>query len=96
MTVERFMEWNAKFLKEMKILKDAEEKRKADLGPAKLTGRQLFEQNKVLASSDSAYFEAAGDEAVFEGLEDLQIEDEDDLNGEDLNVSSSDDGNNQD
>jgi hypothetical protein len=37
----------------------------------------LFEQNKVTASSDTAFYDETGlniDEAVFEGLEDLAID----------------------
>jgi ribosome assembly protein YihI (activator of Der GTPase) len=44
-----------------------------------LLGRQLFEQNKVLASSDTAFYDESGiniDEAVFEGLGDLNIDDD--------------------
>lgn len=90
--MERFNEWNKKFLEEMRKLKEAEEKRKIDLGNKKLTGnfkisicitnellgRQLFEQNKVLASSDTAFYDESGiniDEAVFEGLGDLNVDD---------------------
>lgn len=43
-----------------------------------LVGRQLFEMNKVAATSDSAFYDEAGlciDEAVFEGLEDLELSD---------------------
>jgi len=70
-----------------------EQRRKAELGN-KLTGtdnlfvflqntipigRQLFEQNKVTAASDCAFYDEAGlniDEAVFEGMEYLDIDDD--------------------
>lgn len=98
MTIERFREWNAKFMAEVASKRAVEEqKRKAELGN-KLTGtitigkkmhsflsegRQLFEMNKVTASSDSAFYADAGmdiDEAVFEGLEDLELGEENELN----------------
>lgn len=45
----------------------------------------MFEQNKVTASSDTAFYDETGlniDEAVFEGLEDLAIEDVGDIKEE--------------
>ena len=79
MTVERFVEWNAKFLQEMAAKRsEAEERRKAELGN-KLTGRQLFEMNKVTATSDSAFYDESGlniDEAVFDGLDELDLSDD--------------------
>jgi len=78
-TVERFVEWNAKFLQEMAAKRsEAEERRKAELGN-KLTGRQLFEMNKVTATSDSAFYDESGlniDEAVFDGLDELDLSDD--------------------
>lgn len=77
-----------------------DQQRKAELGN-KLTGtimrsiwcfnlfqgRQLFEQNKVTASSDTAFYDETGlniDEAVFEGLEDLAIDEvEEDISEDD-------------
>ncbi|KAJ3297574.1 RWD domain-containing protein 1 [Borealophlyctis nickersoniae] len=49
----------------------------------KLTGRQLFEKDKSLAKSDMAYMEdgdVAVDVELFEGMDDLDLEDEDDDN----------------
>ena len=45
-------------------------------------GKQLFEQQKVSASSDAAFYAESGisiDEVVFDGLEDLEIDDEEQL-----------------
>lgn len=42
MTVERFNEWNAKFLKEIYAKKEAEEKRRLELLGNKLTGNFLL------------------------------------------------------
>lgn len=78
----------------MKMLQEAEDKKKADQGPQKLTGtqvlnqssnsqdhvgKQLFEQNKALATSDAIFYNDSGvaiDEKLFEDLEDLEIEEE--------------------
>lgn len=47
----------------------------------------MFEQNKVTASSDTAFYDETGlniDEAVFEGLEDLAIDEvEEDISEDD-------------
>lgn len=64
-TVEAFLAWNKAFLDEQKTLR-SEQAVKA----VKLTGRQLFEQNKVV---DMASDDLGIDEAVFEGLDTLQV-----------------------
>lgn len=62
-TVDLFLAWKIKFDKEMaEKEQEAKGKVKAD-GKAKLTGRQLFEQDKTLASSDASYMDE-GDVAV--------------------------------
>ncbi|TPX56206.1 hypothetical protein PhCBS80983_g04680 [Powellomyces hirtus] len=51
----------------------------------KLTGRQLFEKDRSLASSDMAHMEDGDvtvDADLFEGMEDLDIDEEDDEEGE--------------
>eukprot|EP00128_Syssomonas_multiformis_P012141 Colp12_sorted_trinity150504_noHs@774 len=58
-TRERFLEWKRKFEAEKE--EEARKKAAKDFDPkkaAKLTGRQLFEQNKELAASDLADMEA--------------------------------------
>ncbi|KAI8376177.1 ubiquitin-conjugating enzyme/RWD-like protein [Radiomyces spectabilis] len=83
LTVERFMEWKAKFDKEMET--QEEEERKARLRELKNrpTGRQLFEQDKSLAMSDSRYMDE-GDVSVDasqfdrEDRQDTDNEEEDD------------------
>jgi len=62
-TVELFLSWKMKFDKEMA---DKEQEAKGRIktdGKPKLTGRQLFEQDQTLASSDASYMEE-GDVAV--------------------------------
>lgn len=56
-TVENFMEWKRKFDEEM-LKKDAvlRAQKEREL-KGKLTGRQLFEQDKTLALSDAKYME---------------------------------------
>ncbi|KAJ2962308.1 hypothetical protein NQZ79_g2547 [Umbelopsis isabellina] len=62
-TVELFMAWKTSFDKEM-AAKEQEAKGKVKLdGKPKLSGRQLFEQDKTLAQSDMSYMEE-GDVAV--------------------------------
>jgi hypothetical protein len=62
-TVELFMAWKTSFDKEM-AAKEQEAKGKAKVdGKPKLSGRQLFEQDKTLAQSDMSYMEE-GDVAV--------------------------------
>lgn len=63
----------------MRTMKEVEEKRRVETGPKKLTGRQMFEQQKVLVDSDARFYDESGlnvDEAVFEGLDDLNIDDD--------------------
>lgn len=53
-TVESFMEWREKFIAEIELKKSTEQKDKeANVKP---TGRQLFEQNKVVVTEDSESF----------------------------------------
>ena len=74
-TVESFKEWNGKFMAEMSAAKG----NLKSTNESKLTGRQLFERNKSLATSDVVFIGDADDDVLFEGLEDLQVDDEDNL-----------------
>src|SRR5690606_20498130 len=67
-TRELFLSWNVKFMEEVRN----SSKKKID--SKKLTGKQLFEQNKSLMSSDLLLEddEAVIDETLYEGLEDLE------------------------
>ncbi|KAL1928607.1 hypothetical protein VTP01DRAFT_2393 [Rhizomucor pusillus] len=81
LTVERFMEWKAKFEKELAEKESEEKKARLKELKGKLTGRQLFEQDKSLAMSDAKYMEE-GDESVdasqYEREERQQSDNEDD------------------
>ncbi|KAH8556515.1 ubiquitin-conjugating enzyme/RWD-like protein [Umbelopsis sp. PMI_123] len=84
-TVELFLTWKAKFDKEIaEKEQEAKGKIKTD-GKPKLTGRQLFEQDKTLASSDASYMEE-GDVTVdvtqFEKEERVQDDEEEDDNNQ--------------
>ena len=55
-TKESFLTWRDRFLKEnVGNLKGPSSQLAPVLKESKLTGKQLFEQNKVLASSDAAF-----------------------------------------
>ena len=80
-TRDAFMIWKAKFDQEMLLL-NADEIQKAELKRKKLSGRQLFEMDLTLATSDANYIEDGDvdiDESLFENeLEDLDLEDDED------------------
>ncbi|KAI6656453.1 RWD domain-containing protein 1 isoform X1 [Oopsacas minuta] len=82
-TVETFMEWNKEFLAE---ITDLNIKKKSEIDPAKLTGRQLFERDEKLFLSDIQFFEDADgedldepaveiDESLFQDLGGLDLDD---------------------
>jgi hypothetical protein len=77
-TQESFAVWNEKYMEEIQQATMLKDKKMAEVGPSKLTGRQLFEHNKALVTSDAAYGDEADivvNEVLFEGLDDLDIED---------------------
>ena len=81
-TRESFMAWNAKFLSEQQQQRRQETLAAAAATGNRLTGRQLFEQNRALATSDMNYADANEaivevDVGAFEGLDDLEIDDDD-------------------
>jgi hypothetical protein len=88
-TRELFFKWKAEFDQEMQALQSAEDKARLEAKKNKLTGRQLFEQDKNLVQSDAAYMEEGDltvDASLFEG-EDLYITDEEE---EERNIALSD------
>ena len=79
-TVETFMAWRLKFDEEMNAL-DKNFKTKQEINK-KLTGKQLFEQNKNLIESDLQFLDDQDtdidvqvDESLFQDMEDLDLED---------------------
>lgn len=93
-TPESFATWNAKFLAERSQSQAQLEHNRLlnRSGPAKLTGRELFEQNRALAASDALIGdEVVLDSAAFEGLDDLRIDDQEDFLDEAASYSDSSD-----
>ncbi|KAI9270380.1 ubiquitin-conjugating enzyme/RWD-like protein [Phascolomyces articulosus] len=80
LTWERFQEWRAKFEKELAEQESEEKKARAKELKNKLTGRQLFEQDKTLALSDTKYMEEGDvsvDASQYEKEEQVQSNDDD-------------------
>ena len=86
MTKESFQNWWSSFsTEELRDLLEREDEafdllcgrtrpRPGEESLSRLTGRQLFEQQKVHSTSDISFLgDQDIDEAVFEGLEDLEI-----------------------
>lgn len=76
MTVETFLKWKAGFDKEMKELK----KNNQDTANKKPTGKQLFERDENLFTSDLQFANEEDavevDESLFQDLDDLDLEDD--------------------
>lgn len=80
-SVETFMTWKAKFDAEMSALKGTKEGEGE--GKKRLTGRELFVADKTLNESDLSFLgegdgNVAVDESLFENLDDLDLEDDED------------------
>lgn len=76
-TPATFLEWNTKFLAEIQLSKAQKDKKIVEIDGSKLTGRQLFEQNKSLINSDATFGDETDiviDEGLFDGLDDLDVE----------------------
>jgi len=77
-TIESFLAWKAEFDQERLEMM---EKAKAKIS-GKLTGKELFMQDKTLNDSDIKFLESAGDQAVtvdeslFEDLDDLDLDED--------------------
>lgn len=82
-TVETFLNWRNEYERDIGIADKREKQSKI----GKLTGRELFMQDKTLNESDLKFLEAAGDsvenvkidESLFQNMDDLEFgSDEDD------------------
>ncbi|CAL1674030.1 unnamed protein product [Lasius platythorax] len=77
-TVESFLSWKEKFDEEMGYTK---RKELADREGKKLTGRELFMTDKTLDQSDLKFLDDGDavkvDESLFQNLDDLDLEDDD-------------------
>ncbi|KAL4657463.1 RWD domain-containing protein 1 isoform X2 [Arapaima gigas] len=81
-TIENFLSWKTKFELEMAEIKRKKQKEEEQAGKIKLTGKQLFERDHNLDTSDIKFLEDAGnsvevDESLFQDMDDLDLEDDD-------------------
>lgn len=87
-SVETFMKWRAEFEQDMGIVAKRE---KLNIG-GKLTGKELFLRDNTLNESDIKFLLEAGesienvkiDESLFENIDDLELDDEDDSDDPDF------------
>ncbi|XP_053315877.1 RWD domain-containing protein 1 [Spea bombifrons] len=82
-TIENFLSWKAAFEAELAEIRRKKLKEEEQAGKNKLTGKQLFETDHNLDTSDIKFLEEAGnnvevDESLFQELDDLELDDEDD------------------
>ncbi|XP_054879178.1 RWD domain-containing protein 1 [Poeciliopsis prolifica] len=94
-TIENFLAWKAKFELEMAEFRRKKQKEEEQAGKPRLTGKQLFERDHNLDTSDIQFLEDAGnnvevDESLFQDIEDLDL-DEEDPNFDPLDMDSDDD-----
>ncbi|XP_026868322.1 RWD domain-containing protein 1 [Electrophorus electricus] len=94
-TIESFLSWKAQFEREMVELKRKKQKEDEQSGKNKLTGKQLFERDHNLDTSDIQFLEDAAnsvevDESLFQDMDDLDL-DEDDPDFEPLDLDSDED-----
>lgn len=94
-TIENFLAWKAKFELEMAEFRQKKQKEEEQAGKPKLTGKQLFERDHNLDTSDIQFLEDAGnnvevDESLFQDIEDLDL-DEDDTSFDPLEMESDED-----
>ncbi|XP_061529636.1 RWD domain-containing protein 1 [Phycodurus eques] len=81
-TIENFLAWKGKFELEVAEIRRKKQKEEEQSGKAKLTGKQLFERDHNLDTSDIQFLEDVGnnvevDESLFQDIEDLDLEDDD-------------------
>lgn len=94
-TIENFLSWKANFEQDMSELKKRKLKEEEQAGKNKLTGKQLFERDHNLDTSDIQFLEEAGnnvevDESLFQDIDDLDL-DEDDPDFDPLALGSDED-----
>ncbi|XP_029360600.1 RWD domain-containing protein 1 [Echeneis naucrates] len=94
-TIENFLAWKAQFEMELAELRRKKQKEEEQAGKPKLTGKQLFERDHNLDTSDIQFLEDAGnnvevDESLFQDIDDLDL-DEDDPDFDPLEMGSDED-----
>ncbi|EHB07562.1 RWD domain-containing protein 1 [Heterocephalus glaber] len=82
-TIENFLCWKAKFDAELLEIIKKRMKEEEQAGKNKLSGKQLFETDHNLDTSDTQFLEDAGsnvevEESLFQELDDLELEDVED------------------
>ncbi|KAK5605670.1 RWD domain-containing protein 1 [Crenichthys baileyi] len=80
-TIENFLAWKAKFDLEMAEFRRKKQKEEEQAGKPKLTGKQLFERDHNLDTSDIQFLEDGGnsvevDESLFQDIEDLDLDED--------------------
>lgn len=94
-TIENFLSWKAQFEQDMAELRKKKQKEDEQSGKNKLTGKQLFERDHNLDTSDIQFLEDGGnsvevDESLFQDIDDLELE-EDDPDFDPLDIGSDED-----
>ncbi|XP_041963881.1 RWD domain-containing protein 1 [Alosa pseudoharengus] len=94
-TIENFLSWKAGFEQDMAEIRKKRQKEEEQAGKNKLTGKQLFETDHNLDTSDIQFLEDAGnsvevDESLFQDIDDLDL-DEDDPDFDPLALGSDED-----
>ncbi|XP_076004595.1 RWD domain-containing protein 1 [Genypterus blacodes] len=94
-TIENFLTWKATFELDMADLRRKRQKEEEQAGKTKLTGKQLFETDHNLDTSDIQFLEDGGnsvevDESLFQDIDDLDL-DEDDPDFDPLEMGSDED-----
>lgn len=81
-TIENFLSWKARFEQEMAELRKKRQKEEEQSGKPKLSGKQLFERDHNLDTSDIQFLEDAAnsvevDESLFQDMDDLDLDEDD-------------------
>lgn len=92
-TIENFLNWKAKFDADSEEMRRKRQKEEEQAGKSKLTGKQLFETDHNLDTSDIKFLEEAGnsvevDESLFQELDDLELDDEEDIDFNPIDLES--------
>ncbi|XP_020367238.2 RWD domain-containing protein 1 [Rhincodon typus] len=81
-TIENFLSWKAKFDAELAEIRRKRQREEEQAGKVKLTGKQLFETDHNLDTSDIQFLEEGNnvevDESLFQDMDDLELDDDDD------------------
>ncbi|NP_001279880.1 RWD domain-containing protein 1 [Callorhinchus milii] len=94
-TIENFLSWKAKFDAEIAEFQRKRQKEEEQAGKVKLTGKQLFETDHNLDTSDIQFLEEGNnvevDEFLFQDMDDLELDDEDDPDYNPVHIGSDED-----